>query len=54
MAKIKCRQEALAERRMLQLAAARLEAVRAGRDELLEADDFFAKAAAAIATRRDS
>jgi hypothetical protein len=52
MAMMEFLEEALAERQMAKVAGERLEAVRAGSDELIDADDFFAKAEAVIAARR--
>ncbi len=45
-------EEALADRQMTTVASRRLDAIREGSDQLLEADDFFAAADASIAARR--
>ncbi len=51
MAMMELLEEALADRQIGAVASRRLEALRAGADELMDADDFFTKADAVLAAR---
>ena len=51
MAMMELLEEALADRQIGAVASRRLEALRAGADDLMDADDFFTKADAVLAAR---